>query len=164
VSATLPVAHATTDPRTGITLPAEDPELLTLGLRDLVKRWAAAKDLPPMAAEAMTGADRRAQALGVPGARLMEQAGTAVAAAVRAVAVDQGRLGHGPILVLCGPGNNGGDGFVAARRLAHLGLSVVVVFVDFEEHVSRVLPKLFELAPRRLIVRENVTIEQGALE
>lgn len=129
MSATLPVAHATIDPRTGITLPTEDRELLTLGLRDLVKRWAAAKDLPPMAAEAMTGADRRAQALGVPGARLMEQAGTAVAAAVRAVAADQGRLGHGPILVLCGPGNNGGDGFVAARRLAHLGLAVVVVFV-----------------------------------
>jgi len=43
-------------------------------------------------------------------------------------------------------------------------LPVVVVFVDFEEHVSRVLPKLFELAPHRLIVRENVTIEQGTLE
>lgn len=43
-------------------------------------------------------------------------------------------------------------------------LPVVIVFVDFEEHVSRVLPKLFELAPHRLIVRENVTIEQGILE
>jgi hypothetical protein len=43
-------------------------------------------------------------------------------------------------------------------------LPVVIVFVDFEEHVRRVLPKLFELAPHRLIVRENVTIEQGALD
>lgn len=43
-------------------------------------------------------------------------------------------------------------------------LPVVIVFVDFEEHVSRVLPKLFELAPHRLIVRENVTIEQGNLD
>lgn len=43
-------------------------------------------------------------------------------------------------------------------------LPVVIVFVDFEEHVTRVLPKLFELAPHRLIVRENVTIEQGNLE
>jgi PII-like signaling protein len=43
-------------------------------------------------------------------------------------------------------------------------LPVVIVFVDFAEHVSRVLPKLFELAPHRLIVRENVTIEQGTLE
>jgi len=129
VPAALPIAHVTIDPRTGITLPAEDPELLGLSLRDLIKRWAAAKDLPAMAAEAMTGADKRAQALGVPGARLMEQAGTAVAAAVRAVAVDQRRLGHGPILVMCGPGNNGGDGFVAARRLGRLGLAVLVVFV-----------------------------------
>jgi PII-like signaling protein len=40
-------------------------------------------------------------------------------------------------------------------------LPVVIVFVDFAEHVTRVLPKLFELAPHRLIVRENVTIEQG---
>lgn len=43
-------------------------------------------------------------------------------------------------------------------------LPVVIVFVDFEEHVRRVLPKLFELAPHRLIVRENVTIEQGTLD
>ena len=61
--AALPVAHVTIDPRTGITLPVEDPDLLGLGLRDLIKRWAAAKDLPAMAAEAMTGADRKAQAL-----------------------------------------------------------------------------------------------------
>ena len=60
----------------------------------------------------------------------MEHAGTAVAAAVRAVAADQDRLGKGPILVLCGPGNNGGDGLVAARRLGRLGLPVVAVLVS----------------------------------
>lgn len=43
-------------------------------------------------------------------------------------------------------------------------LPVVIVFVDFEEHVSKVLPKLRELAPHRLIVRENVVIDQGNLE
>ena len=43
-------------------------------------------------------------------------------------------------------------------------LPVVVVFVDFEEHVDRVLPKLFEMAPHRLIVRENVRVEQGNLD
>ena len=67
-----------------------------------------------------------------PATRLMEHAGTAVAAAVRAVAADQERLGKGPILVLCGPGNNGGDGLVAARRLGHLGLAVVAVLVATE--------------------------------
>lgn len=43
-------------------------------------------------------------------------------------------------------------------------LPVIIVFVDFAEHVTRVLPRLCELAPHRLIVRENVTIEQGNLD
>ena len=48
---------------------------------------------PPISAETMTGADRRAQALGVPEERLMEHAGTAVAAAVRALAVGPRPMG-----------------------------------------------------------------------
>jgi PII-like signaling protein len=43
-------------------------------------------------------------------------------------------------------------------------LPVVIMFVDFEEHVARVLPRLCEMAPHRLIVRENVVIEQGNLD
>lgn len=42
-------------------------------------------------------------------------------------------------------------------------LPVVLVFVDLEEHITRVLPKLREMAPGRLIVRENVVIEQSNL-
>ena len=42
-------------------------------------------------------------------------------------------------------------------------LPLVVLFVDEEEHVARVLPKLRELAGRRLIVRENVVVESGTL-
>jgi PII-like signaling protein len=62
-------------------------------------------------------------------------------------------------------------GFNGRNRVHTAGLveaggdvPVIIVFVDFEEHVSRVLPMLFELAPHRLIVRENVTIEQGNLD
>ena len=56
-----------------------------------------------------------------------------------------------------------------AVRTSHLveaggDLPVVIIFVDFEEHVMRVLPQLREMAPHRLIVRENVVIEQGSLE
>jgi PII-like signaling protein len=40
-------------------------------------------------------------------------------------------------------------------------LPVIIIFVDFEEHVMRVLPRLMQLAPHRLIVREKVVIEQG---
>ncbi|HEY1866252.1 MAG TPA: DUF190 domain-containing protein [Candidatus Acidoferrales bacterium] len=43
-------------------------------------------------------------------------------------------------------------------------LPVVVIFVDNDEHVTRVLPKLREMAAHRLIVRENVVIEQGSLD
>jgi PII-like signaling protein len=43
-------------------------------------------------------------------------------------------------------------------------LPVIVTFVDTDEHVSRVLPKLREMAAHRLIVRENVTIELGSLD
>jgi PII-like signaling protein len=43
-------------------------------------------------------------------------------------------------------------------------LPVVITFVDTDEHVSRVLPHLREMAAHRLIVRENVVIEQGDLK
>jgi len=63
------------------------------------------------------------------GQRLMEQAGAAVAAAAKALAEATGRSGKGAVLILCGPGNNGGDGLVAARHLARHGLDVAVVLV-----------------------------------
>jgi len=70
-----------------------------------------------------------AQALGVSGERLMEHAGSAVGAAARALAAVAGRSDVGPVLVLAGPGNNGGDGLVAARWLARAGIDSVVVLV-----------------------------------
>ncbi len=111
-------------------LPADDPGLFDLDLRALRRRWAAAAAQAPFGSEAMAGADRRAQAMGVPGQRLMEHAGAAVAAAVKAIAEGTERWKKGPILVLCGPGNNGGDGFVAARYLARAGAQVAAVLVS----------------------------------
>jgi NAD(P)H-hydrate epimerase len=113
-------------------LPADDPGLFELDLDGLAARWAAAMSRAPMTAAEMMGADAKAQRSGVPGMRLMENAGTAVAAAARALAVAAGRWGSGPVLVLGGPGNNGGDGFVAARRLAAHGARVVVALVASE--------------------------------
>jgi hypothetical protein len=62
-------------------------------------------------------------------------------------------------------------GFLGRNKVstAHLveaggNLPVVVTFVDTDEHVNRVLPKLREMASHRLIVRENVVIEQGNLD
>ena len=65
--------------------------------------------------EEMYKADAAAMAGGVSGLDLMENAGRAVADAAR------GAFDRCPVLVLCGPGNNGGDGFVAARHLAAAG-------------------------------------------
>ena len=62
----------------------------------------------------------------------MEHAGTAVAAAAHALALRNGREDR-PVLILCGPGNNGGDGFVAARRLASWGVASIVVLVAADE-------------------------------
>ncbi len=43
-------------------------------------------------------------------------------------------------------------------------LPVILTFVDTDEHVNRVLPTLKEMAAHRLIVRENVAVEQGNLD
>lgn len=116
-------------------LPADDADLATLSLDELALRWADAAARTPITAEAMTGMDLKAQALGIPGEALMEHAGAAVAAAAQALLAHNGRTGH-PVLILAGPGNNGGDGFVAARRLAAWGTPAIAVLVAAEERPS----------------------------
>jgi PII-like signaling protein len=62
-------------------------------------------------------------------------------------------------------------GFLGRHRVetSHLvdaggKLPVIITFVDTDEHVNRVLPTLREMAAHRLIVRENVVLEQGNLD
>ena len=68
----------------------------------------------------MRAIDSEAARAGAPTRTLMENAGRAVAEAIMA------RFSPRPTAVLCGPGNNGGDGWVAARCLADAGWRVWV--------------------------------------
>src|SRR5438270_2540681 len=75
---------------------------------------------PILTAEAMRSAEEGAIASRTSVEVLMERAGAALAEAAYRFA------GPMPVLVLCGPGNNGGDGYVAARHLAERGVAVRV--------------------------------------
>jgi NAD(P)H-hydrate epimerase len=82
-------------------------------------------------AEQMRAVDRWAiDVRGVDGLQLMERAGAGVARAVERLVAD------GPVGVVCGKGNNGGDGLVAARLLREAGREVTVVCVAAPQELS----------------------------
>jgi ADP-dependent NAD(P)H-hydrate dehydratase / NAD(P)H-hydrate epimerase len=79
---------------------------------------------PLLTAEEMRACEADAVRAGISTQELMERAGRALADRARELAAPEGRFA-----ILCGPGNNGGDGLVAARQLALAGRQVLVVLV-----------------------------------
>lgn len=83
----------------------------------MTTRWIE-NSLELLTVSQMYRADAGAATFGFSGLELMERAGVAIADAF------QERWGLRAVAILCGPGNNGGDGFVAARELADRGCTV----------------------------------------
>lgn len=101
----------------------------------------------------MRALDRRAIAeLGIAGPTLMENAGRGAAAAIRAFLRARGRPVRGlEAVIVCGKGNNGGDGFVVARVLAGWGARVRVFLIGRAADVSAdAASKLQRLSSARL--------------
>ncbi|MET0772679.1 MAG: NAD(P)H-hydrate epimerase [Candidatus Limnocylindrales bacterium] len=113
-------------------LPSADPFLDAPGpdLDALAAHWAPVAARAAISGEEMQGIDARAQRLGMPGETLMEEAGRAVAAVALAMLGGGDERRPGLVLVLAGPGNNGGDGHVAARHLAAAGVRSVVALAS----------------------------------
>jgi NAD(P)H-hydrate epimerase len=117
---------------------------------------------PVFTAEEMRRLDRRAITdLGIPGTTLMENAGAAAAREIRsAFGPLKGRL----VVILCGKGNNGGDGFVLARHLARGGAKARVFLLGAVADVKGdAAVKLREFQRRRGRVTE-ITREESLKE
>jgi ADP-dependent NAD(P)H-hydrate dehydratase / NAD(P)H-hydrate epimerase len=88
--------------------------------------------------------------VGIPSATLMENAGAAVARFVL-----REFPGHNRVTVLCGKGNNGGDGFVAAHLLAEAGRTVTVLLLGDPAEIQGDAKVMFERLPITPVVAKN---------
>lgn len=149
------------EPQTYANAYLSDIEKVFAGLiygRALVILRAMRAPLPTLllSPEAMSAVDRAAAASGIDSYGLMLRAGGAVAAAA---------LRHYPgarrFVVLCGPGNNGGDGFVAARALAESGAEVTIHLLgpaaDLKGDAARAHADWMQADRRRLHAQEEAS-------
>lgn len=112
-----------------------------------------------LTAAEMAAADRLTIQSGIPGAVLMQHAGGAVAkAAMRAL-----RLRGGRIAVFCGPGNNGGDGFVAAQHLAAEGYQVSLGLLGAREDLHGDAAGAAQAWSGPIVTFEDVRLEEADL-
>ena len=123
--------------------------------RILLADTAYAHKLPTPAE--MAAYDAATIAAGVPAAVLMERAGQAIYAAI----APRLRAKRKPVLILCGPGNNGGDGLVIARQAALDGLDVTVALVA-TLLTNSLSAEMFALLPKNRLRVLNLYDGSGA--
>ncbi len=110
-----------------------------------------------LTAQQMRLAEQAAVAAGTPLIVLMERAGLAVAEQVMA------RYTKRPTIILCGPGNNGGDGFVAARHMAAKGWPVrILLYGKLEELTPEA--KVAASRWRGAVITASVSVMENALQ
>ena len=83
--------------------------------------------------------------LGIPGLLLMENAGRAAAEIIFSMLL---RPSAEPVVILCGAGNNGGDGFVIARHLHNSGVPVTLILAANPQHLHGDAAVNFHIATR----------------
>ncbi|HEY3417881.1 MAG TPA: NAD(P)H-hydrate dehydratase [Armatimonadota bacterium] len=113
-----------------------------------------------LSSEQMRALDRRCiDELGIPGLELMERAGLAVADRAYEMQLDQ----PGVVKILCGKGNNGGDGFVAGRLLQERGVPVRIILPFPPDSLSGDARVMYDRAVQAGVpVAETVTDEKLA--
>lgn len=112
-----------------------------------------------LTSEEMGRVDEESEKFGVPRILLMENAGSAVARFLLRT------FGKGTVLLLCGTGNNGGDGLVAARHLASYGCRVEVAVVGDPSRIRTPEALLnWEVVRRMESVRKRVVLSPQDLE
>ena len=106
----------------------------------------------------MNAADQAAVAVGVPSLDLMENAGRAVADLAEHIAA-----GNARIAILCGPGNNGGDGFVAARHLVNRGFPVELGLLGTSEQLRGDAAKMAKTWQGRTLAAPDIDLTSADL-
>ena len=114
---------------------------------------------PLLDAELMRATDRWAiEDRGVPSLELMERAGEGLALVVTRVAPE------GRVVVVCGKGNNGGDGFVAARLLREAGREVDVLMIAPAEELTPDARAMHDRCPGEAFAAERLDGAAGIVD